>query len=679
MSNNSQNIDSIKIRLVAPAAVAAACGLLSPVAWSAPGDLDPSFGDVGRAIYGVGDAWGAVWALALEGDDVLFSGGEEETGWYDSLGIIGRLDASGQPDVAFLPYSLYGAEFRDIRRQADGKVIAVGKSRDSGYRNLLTVMRLNSDGVPDTGFGTGGQIQLAGPDEAPEALATSMVLEPDGGITVAGRRSDGRVVIVRLTPEGARDLTFGSGGWYVGPAGDARDLPHIVRVGSAGYRVLVTSGEGTCALLGISVDGQALETIGPGGVVRNIFGQSRPQRCNALAVAENSQLLAGGSMGDIPRRGYVGRFDLAGRIDKTFDTGGVAAALESVAAVAVIGTSIYVAGDEAGEWSSNVVLSLSQSGLLDLSYGEEGLARIEIGHQDRVHALQPLADGAVLVAGWSDWRPYIARLLGSGSGASPGVIGVEHRDLATPESAGEVTVIVRRSGGRSGAVSVGYATRAADASAGADFTEVSGRIAWADGESGAREVVVPVATDGTTDEREEVFALELADPTGGAGLAARATSVAIYGDSYPGGSFAVSAGSAREGTAVDIVVQRSEYSASSVSMLLSLSPGSAVEGADYRAIQPVTLTWESGDFASKSVRLQTVEDDVYESNETVTVTLSNISDSARIASGQASIVIVDDDMPDERRSGGDGGGGSAGWLLAGLFALLGAFRRSGVR
>ena len=54
-----------------------AMGVLCPAALGAPGDLDPTFADVGRFIF-PSDTSGAVWSIETQADDILVEGG----GWY---------------------------------------------------------------------------------------------------------------------------------------------------------------------------------------------------------------------------------------------------------------------------------------------------------------------------------------------------------------------------------------------------------------------------------------------------------------------------------------------------------------------------------------------------------------------------------------------------------------------
>ena len=105
-------------------------------------------------------------------------------------------------------------------------------------------------------------------------------------------------------------------------------------------------------------------------------------------------------------------------------------------------------------------------------------------------------------------------LLASG----PGSVKVDDDGLSQfPETIGSATVRVERSHGEDGAISVSYSTVGISATAGSDFTAVSGTLSWADGDESDRTVAVPIADDGEA-EGNETFRFVLSNPTGGATL-----------------------------------------------------------------------------------------------------------------------------------------------------------------
>ena len=89
--------------------------------------------------------------------------------------------------------------------------------------------------------------------------------------------------------------------------------------------------------------------------------------------------------------------------------------------------------------------------------------------------------------------------------------------VSVDENAGSLTVIVQRSGGQAGAVSIHYATVDGSALAGADYTAVAGDLSWSAGDNADKSFTIPIVWDSLA-ERSENFRIELSAPTGGVKL-----------------------------------------------------------------------------------------------------------------------------------------------------------------
>ncbi len=95
-------------------------------------------------------------------------------------------------------------------------------------------------------------------------------------------------------------------------------------------------------------------------------------------------------------------------------------------------------------------------------------------------------------------------------------------DQNAEESGGDRSVTVQRESGTAGAVSVDYASVGGTATAGDDFTAVSGTLSWGGGDGAAKSFQLPILDDSDT-EGDETVTLALTEPTGGAGLGAPST------------------------------------------------------------------------------------------------------------------------------------------------------------
>src|SRR5256885_11897110 len=119
---------------------------------AAPGDLDPTFGIGGRLIDGGGFAHDV--AVQSDGKIVVVGGHLADL-------VVARYNPNGSPDVTFgfgtgkVITDLGRPEYEwNIVIQPDGKIVAGGVSVRNRAASFL-IVRYNSDGSFDTGFGGG--------------------------------------------------------------------------------------------------------------------------------------------------------------------------------------------------------------------------------------------------------------------------------------------------------------------------------------------------------------------------------------------------------------------------------------------------------------------------------------------------------------------------------------------
>lgn len=124
---------------------------------------------------------------------------------------------------------------------------------------------------------------------------------------------------------------------------------------------------------------------------------------------------------------------------------------------------------------------------------------------------------------------------GGGGGGQPGTLRFGLASFTAGEANGTATIVVQRINGDDGAVSVQYSAAAGTATAGQDFTPVSGTLSWGDKDSSDKSFTVAIAND-TSPEPSETVLLNLSNPTGGATLdAARKSSTLTIQDDDSGG------------------------------------------------------------------------------------------------------------------------------------------------
>jgi hypothetical protein len=90
-------------------------------------------------------------------------------------------------------------------------------------------------------------------------------------------------------------------------------------------------------------------------------------------------------------------------------------------------------------------------------------------------------------------------------------------DYSVNENGNTVTITVTRTDGSSSAVSVDYATSDETATAGSDYTQTTGTLSWADGDSADKTFTIAIIDDGKS-EGPETFTITLTDPVNGESL-----------------------------------------------------------------------------------------------------------------------------------------------------------------
>ncbi|MDH4072676.1 MAG: hypothetical protein OEV41_06170 [Gammaproteobacteria bacterium] len=668
--------------------------LVSPLALAESGDLDPTFGDVGR-LGPILD--GPVWsAESLDDGSMLLGGGDSYYyyyyyywGWTETTNFVGLVSDTGAIDPSFVNAGLGDAQVFGVARQPDGKTIAVGRLVNGDYDDTrLVVLRLEPDSSPDPAFGNNGIVMLGAVDYGPKTAATSVVLDPDGRIVVAGTRDD-NVMVLRLLPDGALDGSFGTDGVFDGPAnfdysgGRNGARTNLLRTDDGRYRVTASS-LGSCQVVALRPDGALDDSFGDGGIATVATPAGSPTYCNSMAAQPDGRLLVAGSAG---AQGFAARLLETGQPDPGFSAGAIQAQMTEATAVDVDNDGLVVV---AGSGVSGVsIMRLLASGELDALFGQDGAATFDLRTDGPaspvVRDLFVQADNRILAAGgvdeylWSSHRAFVVRLLDD-VGQSPGVLGItQQTELQSVEGDGEIVIDVRRTGGSTGSVSVDWETATtgnysvlpyyAGAEPSQDYAAVSGTLAWGDGDTALQQIRIPVLADDIAEE-PETFRVVLTGSQGGAGLGQSGAIITIGADGSPFGQFGFAEDvSVPEGTPARIGVLRNYYLSGIVTVTVTPVSGTAVAGEDFVAA-PVTLTWADGEAGWKTAVIPIVDDTTQEGSETFTVELSNPTGGAVIGPRwRTTVGIYRNDTPQSAGSGG-GAFGVFSLLLLGMLRWL---------
>jgi uncharacterized delta-60 repeat protein len=201
-------------------------------------------------------------------------------------------------------------EASELVAAPDGKVVAAGTASsgqgDPLQTDTFVIARLTPDGAFDPGFGTGGVVQtlVPGSGASQSSALTGAAVQPDGRVVVAGivRRNEtavSSVVVYRLNADGTPDASFGDNGL----------VQHAVRADtSADVRSVALTASGAILLAGqrdnhfyvarLLGDGSLDPAFGSGGLA--IDPGKDVSLANALAVEPDGTILAGGQAASEP-------------------------------------------------------------------------------------------------------------------------------------------------------------------------------------------------------------------------------------------------------------------------------------------------------------------------------------------------------------------------------------------
>ena len=318
------------------------------------------------------------------------------------------------------------------------------------------------------------------------AGAEQIALQPDGGILLLGRATDGAsgLEIARLSPGGELDRGFGEGGFSLTPTseGFTSGAP-LAPVEQGGELTVALGKSGSTRILRYLADGQPDPSFGGDGEIdTNLISE-----VTGLAIDSEGRILLARSYGK------VARFLPDGSPDAGFGVGGLATqpALEaspgpSNASPDQIALTpdgrILLAGqfeDRAGptQPSDLLVARLTTDGKLDPSFaGGSGFEVTDIGgNQDVASSLAVLPDGRAIVGGTTGAsgselsQIALARYTTDGS-LDPGfgsggvavirprsaskdfisalIVDPQGRTIATGRAGGEITVVRYLKGGK---------------------------------------------------------------------------------------------------------------------------------------------------------------------------------------------------------------------------------------
>ncbi|MEA2572460.1 MAG: hypothetical protein QOI24_4461 [Acidobacteriota bacterium] len=218
------------------------------------------------------------------------------------------------------------------------------------------------------------------------------------------------------------------------------------------------------------------------------------------------------------------------------------------------------------------------------------------------------------------------------------------------EGTATADVVVTRSGRTSGAVTADYTTSNGSATAGADYSAISGTVRFADGES-SKVISVPILNDSLY-EGPETFTLTFSNPTGGVLISGSVawTTITVQDDetrpiAVPA-NVSVIEGDSGKKDATFVVTLTGAQSTIPITFRYYTSPGTASAGQDFDSIAETSLTFAPGQ-TTANINVPIVGDTDAETDESFSLTIffAQWGTDMRYASG----TILNDDGLNELR------------------------------
>jgi uncharacterized delta-60 repeat protein len=219
------------------------------VRYTKEGILDTTFGAAGtngKVITPVGSYYDYANALVIQSDDTILVAGrssinEESTKYKFALV---KYTKDGIPDATFgtagtgIVTTTIGNIYDEAHAlgiQPSTQKIVVAGSSYNGTKYNFALVRYNTDGSLDTGFGADNTGIVTTPIGSNYAFAYALGIQSDESIVAAGfsnNSSNYDFALVKYTKDGNIDTTFGTGGIATTPIGSSDDFAYALGIQS---------------------------------------------------------------------------------------------------------------------------------------------------------------------------------------------------------------------------------------------------------------------------------------------------------------------------------------------------------------------------------------------------------------------------------------------------------------
>jgi uncharacterized delta-60 repeat protein len=288
-------------------------------------NIDTTFNTIGYEFIPLGNASQAQAVTLLTDNTIVLTGYATQS--QTNIPFI-RLNSDGSTNVSTTLSVSNGGQGNAVVQQPDGKII-IGGFGVSGQANFA-LLRCDVNGNPDTNFGTNGQVFTS---IGYYAVINSIALQSNGQIVAGGVSLDGSGqytwTLARYNSDGSPDTNFGSNGdgTVTTIIGNGTGQINAITIQSNGYIVAAgyaidNDGITKFALTRYDTTGTLDSSFGSGGIV---LTQARYQaEANCVILQPDGKILVGGfSFGDLSTDFALARYNTDGSLDAGFGTNGI--------------------------------------------------------------------------------------------------------------------------------------------------------------------------------------------------------------------------------------------------------------------------------------------------------------------------------------------------------------------
>ncbi len=277
------------------------------VRFNANGTLDGTFDSDGMVTTPVLSGSDVAYSVAIQTNGKIVVSGRSDSDpvFVTSFAMVrynadGSLDGTFDVDGIVIVPGPGNAITDSLAIQADGKIV-LGHNIYTGSAYILTVLRYNMDGSPDTSFDGDGSVLTTVGTNVEQA---SVAIQADGKIVVACSSYTSNAAgydfwVVRYNTDGSTDSTFGTNGLVVTPVGTGSsfDIPKSIAIQTNGKIVVggksPNGSNNNFAAVRYNTNGSIDSTWGTGGIVTTDLGGTA-ESINAIAIQSNGRIVAAG-------------------------------------------------------------------------------------------------------------------------------------------------------------------------------------------------------------------------------------------------------------------------------------------------------------------------------------------------------------------------------------------------